>query len=321
MIKDCIYNTDPNWVTFLRHLGIDGEVNFWRKSQKRVLLNRGAYFYFKLRGEYSIIGRGSFRSFRLLTVEEAWNDYKERNGVQSITQFRQRLDEIYGVGMTYSDPMSCIILDNLIWLDNKNKYHITPDIFPPKVLASKYHIRGTLPELEAVFASLSPERPIISEVHEAQEIYNPTLSSEPSQVSDIILEDIEELNPAFASDFSEPSDSAIRQLSQTYRIIRDTTLAVQIKQLYKYRCQLCGGTIEAPSGEKYAEAHHIKPLGSPHNGPDVAENIVCLCPNCHAKLDYGIIQIEKRNLNVHVDHSVSPEFIRYHNEVIYNKIL
>ena len=39
------------------------------------------------------------------------------------------------------------------------------------------------------------------------------------------------------------------------------------------------------TGRRHAEICHIKPLGRPHNGPDVPENILCLCPNCHVLLD------------------------------------
>ena len=30
---------------------------------------------------------------------------------------------------------------------------------------------------------------------------------------------------------------------------------------------------------------------SPHDGPDQASNILCLCPNDHVRLDYGAITI------------------------------
>ena len=74
--------------------------------------------------------------------------------------------------------------------------------------------------------------------------------------------------------------------------------------------------IELSNGNRYSEAHHIKPLGSPHNGPDTAENIVVLCPNHHVMLDYGVIPLEKDALNVVAGHSVSEEYIVYHNTVI-----
>jgi hypothetical protein len=115
------------------------------------------------------------------------------------------------------------------------------------------------------------------------------------------------------SDFSEPTS---RQASTTYRILRDTNLARQVKSLHQYQCQLCGYAIRLPNGLAYAEAHHMRPLGEPHNGPDVMENIVCLCPNHHAELDYGSRPLQGAELNIVPGHSVGEKYIRYHNEVI-----
>jgi predicted restriction endonuclease len=42
---------------------------------------------------------------------------------------------------------------------------------------------------------------------------------------------------------------------------------------------VCGETIPLADGLRYAEAHHIQPFGAPHNGPDISENVICLCPN------------------------------------------
>jgi predicted restriction endonuclease len=42
----------------------------------------------------------------------------------------------------------------------------------------------------------------------------------------------------------------------------------------------------------YAEAAHIRPLGTPHNGPDAPSNMIVLCPNHHLQFDRGVISIE-----------------------------
>ena len=39
------------------------------------------------------------------------------------------------------------------------------------------------------------------------------------------------------------------------------------------------------------KAAHVVPLGQPHDGDDVASNILCLCPNDHVLLDTGGIFI------------------------------
>ncbi|WP_052185233.1 HNH endonuclease [Methylotenera versatilis] len=101
------------------------------------------------------------------------------------------------------------------------------------------------------------------------------------------------------------------------RIIRDTPLSRRVKSLNNQQCQICGISIEMPAGKKYSEAHHIKPLGQPHNGPDIIENMICVCPNHHAMLDYGAIKLVASNLLFKPNHSISEEFINYHNEYIH----
>lgn len=123
--------------------------------------------------------------------------------------------------------------------------------------------------------------------------------------------------PPVATDFAEPPE---RQEVVSYRILRDTTLARQIKQLHNYECQLCGHTIVLANGFRYAEAHHIRPLGTPHNGPDVIENIICLCPNHHAELDYGVRPLEKRDIQTAQGHLIDHVYLTYHNEVIFKSI-
>jgi putative restriction endonuclease len=54
---------------------------------------------------------------------------------------------------------------------------------------------------------------------------------------------------------------------------------------------VCGVQLITPAGE-YAEAAHIQALGTPHNGPDVLENLLCLCPNDHVLFDTGAIYID-----------------------------
>ncbi|MGA5327622.1 YDG/SRA domain-containing protein [Streptomyces griseoincarnatus] len=56
------------------------------------------------------------------------------------------------------------------------------------------------------------------------------------------------------------------------RLIRDTAAAQRIKHLHGGECQLCGLRLLGPDGRPYSEGAHIRPLGKPHNGPDVAQH-------------------------------------------------
>ncbi len=120
-----------------------------------------------------------------------------------------------------------------------------------------------------------------------------------------------------ARDIDQPA--ADRALTTAYRILRDTAVAQRVKQWHRFECQVCGRTLELPGGRRYAEGHHIRPLGSPHNGPDVSANVLCLCPNHHAELDYGVIALSLDMLRSSEHHRIDPRYIEYHNRVIYRR--
>jgi putative restriction endonuclease len=115
--------------------------------------------------------------------------------------------------------------------------------------------------------------------------------------------------------------AAERQEVRVSRIVRDTVQSRKIKALYDYRCQMCGIRLECPAGP-YAEAAHIRPLGAPHDGPDTADNLLCLCPNHHVLFDNGAVSIaedlsligDSGSLTVHRDHRINEELLAYHRE-------
>jgi putative restriction endonuclease len=119
----------------------------------------------------------------------------------------------------------------------------------------------------------------------------------------------------------EVSSEAPRRETTVLRIVRDTKQARRIKELYDFRCQMCGTRLEGIAGP-YAEAAHIRPLGAPHNGPDTPENILCLCPNHHVLFDHGGVSVgedmsligAQGRLTVHPRHRVSEEHLRYRRE-------
>lgn len=114
------------------------------------------------------------------------------------------------------------------------------------------------------------------------------------------------------------------------RIIRNTQLSKEMKERYNYECQVCGLRLQRSSGEPYAEAHHLHPLGDSPPGLDVEENIIVLCPNHHAEFDYGAIRIDEhtyelehgfknysgKQLDINGGHNLEVEYLRYHNEEI-----
>ena len=67
---------------------------------------------------------------------------------------------------------------------------------------------------------------------------------------------------------------------------------------------MCGehvATLESALYEDrgYAEVHHIRPLGSGHDGPDHPGNMLVLCPNHHAAFDLMTMALNPDSLEVY----------------------
>ncbi|WP_241080482.1 HNH endonuclease [Natranaerofaba carboxydovora] len=104
--------------------------------------------------------------------------------------------------------------------------------------------------------------------------------------------------------------------STVVRRIRDTKVSKEIKVMYNYTCQICQESLKLDDVNYYAEAHHLKPLGGEHEGPDVKENIICVCPNHHVLLDNFALPLDLEKMDVHPDHNLSLEFINYNNKKV-----
>lgn len=89
----------------------------------------------------------------------------------------------------------------------------------------------------------------------------------------------------------EPNKQALpaRTASLVNHFQRKASLARKVKQLYEYKCQICGVELMT-SGGRIAEAAHILALSL--GGSDDLSNLLCLCPNHHSLFDGGGIWID-----------------------------
>jgi putative restriction endonuclease len=84
--------------------------------------------------------------------------------------------------------------------------------------------------------------------------------------------------------------------------------------------------LKTPTGG-IAIGAHIKGLGRPHNGPDIIENMICLCPNHHEQFDdygfyidpnsyeiIGLDSFEGKKISINNKHHIESEFFEYHYE-------
>lgn len=217
-----------------------------------------------------------------------------------------------GTIYSFNISPSSLDADFEVWIcGTAESFYLIPTI----EIEAIYNTPGTYidswhPDLCVVDINLSDHRVKYSSVAAHKDFgpyFNQTLFQEPPPVSIA--------QTPLAQDLLEPSNPD-RVAATTYRILRDTELARQVKILHGFKCQICGDSILLPDGKSYAEAHHIRPLGSPHEGPDIAENILCLCPNHHVMLDYGAIPINAVELRHVAGHSVGDPFVAYHNSQI-----
>jgi predicted restriction endonuclease len=126
-----------------------------------------------------------------------------------------------------------------------------------------------------------------------------------------------------------------RQEVRTSRVIRDSALSRFLKSLYDYQCQVCRFTFTLSKRRRYAESHHIRPLGRPHTGIDKETNMMILCANHHAMMDLGAIAVDPEHMTIiSVDraipeyhrpiqlsrHPIDRQFLEYHLETIFGKV-
>lgn len=132
-----------------------------------------------------------------------------------------------------------------------------------------------------------------------------------------------------AADIAEPPARVAGTVS---RIVRNTTIIKQLKELYEYSCQVCGTYIFVSGNKFYCEGHHLQPLGSPHDGADNSSNVLILCPNHHAMFDLGAMAIspadgqtlkyidptaEEQGRTLNIQHRIAHANVVYHYENIW----
>jgi len=125
---------------------------------------------------------------------------------------------------------------------------------------------------------------------------------------------------------TEGSENPKREQVTISRVIRNSKVGNEVKNMYDHTCQISGVKLETPT-KPYAEACHIKPLGLPHKGPDIKSNVLCLSPNMHVLFDYGAIGINddltllgmEGKLHLKPEHELSKKWIKWHREHIFHK--
>jgi hypothetical protein len=126
----------------------------------------------------------------------------------------------------------------------------------------------------------------------------------------------------------------IRRIKTTLHMrVRDTEQTRRLKAIYNNVCQVCCIPITISEGRNYSECHHMQPLGREHNGLDIIENMLVVCPNHHIMFDLGALAIhpktkklycisgnsyrEVHNSKLIFNHQISEVYLNYHWENIF----
>jgi|GEM_PF-7135495 len=89
--------TQPDWIEVLRQSGYEGQVNFWRPSASGFSSRHlGQNFVFVVKGKWprEVAGYGTVVQYLRLPVSAAWDCWGKGNGVDSLQEFRSRLEKV-----------------------------------------------------------------------------------------------------------------------------------------------------------------------------------------------------------------------------------
>jgi len=228
---------------YLKENGYKDNLNFWRKDQRQLKLTNNDNFYFKLRGHKYIAGRARFGEQINLTIEEAWNKYGERNGVPSLSEFRNKVKALFKDDFSHGSKLNCLILNNADWLQEPDYYFVSSEFFPPNILGAKYYSDSEISIVAKNFG-----------------LYNNQITNYGDRK------------------FLENSIKMSKHKSRE----RDANLVKLVKSSRSWECEICGIFFEDRYGIAYIEAHHKVPLNHLDSIVFSGVNdIALLCPNCH----------------------------------------
>ena len=140
-MKICVGVTDIDWYQSVKENKCD-EVNFWKPSAKSgVALEPDTLFLFRLKKPYyAIAGGGFFVSYSVLPMLLAWDAFKEKNGVKSLSELREKIINYRKRNRSdiKDQNIGCIVLTDTFFFDREDWIPSPPD-FSNNTVVSKYY--------------------------------------------------------------------------------------------------------------------------------------------------------------------------------------
>lgn len=200
--------------------------------------------------------------------------------------FKQYLDQSLHLSSRSVDHyISAIrILGGLIKKDDNEDYN--------------FFCANSISEAEAIIAALKESPEFIKKNTSGNHMYGAALNHFQKFLSlDNILPETSEIS---IMDIKRSKPDILNVSSASWT--RNSIMKEQVIRAAEYRCEIdqthCS-FISSATGYPYMEGHHIIPMRFQSNfncSLDIYANIICLCPNCHRLLHYGMNSVKKKIL-------------------------
>lgn len=135
--------TDSNWFQLHASKEPVDEVNFWLPSAKIGFraLKPGEPFLFKLHSPRNfIVGGGFFIKFLWIPIALAWDTFGEKNGVQSLEEFKKIISKLRRepIGFFDDPPIGCVLLQEPFFFEESAWIPIPMDFYLNAVRGREY---------------------------------------------------------------------------------------------------------------------------------------------------------------------------------------
>jgi len=264
--------TDWRWYNYLSNHAPE-DVNFWRPSGRTAFraLEPGGPFLFKLKSPYNAIGGiGFFAAQTLLPLSLAWDTFQNRNGFDTLEQFRTAIQQYRG-DLDRNPSIGCIALTNPIFF-RKEDWIAVPSNWSDSIVQGKSY--GTQDNIGTA---------LWQQIQATTAKY---LTGSPSTSGNAFIA-AEEI-PHYAA-------VVLRKVR-----IGQGAFRLSVTNAYEKRCAI--------TGEKtlpVLEAAHIKPYSQA--GPNLTANGLLLRSDMHKLFDEGYLTITP-NLKIEVSKRIREEF-------------
>ncbi|OON68208.1 HNH endonuclease [Hymenobacter sp. CRA2] len=265
--------TDWRWYSYLSQTSQE-DVNFWQPGGKSAfrVLEPGGPFLFKLKSPYNAIGGiGFFTAQSQVPLSVAWDTFRQRNGFETIEQFRAAIQQIRG-DVDRNPTIGCIALTNPVFFQREDWIPLPANWSNNIVVGKSYNT-----EKDSVDAALWRQ------VQATLTRYHANFPS--SQEAALVVAEPAPL-------YGAPVLRKVRIGQGAFRL--------SVTDAYTKRCAI--------TGEKtlpVLEAAHIKPYAEA--GPNTVTNGLLLRSDMHKLFDDGYITVTP-DYKIEISSQIREEF-------------